>query len=351
MQPFNALFYKIKYHRVTTPDIIAFLYQLATLLSAGLPIVQCYHILSYSQKKPALRHALLAIKKELETGISLSQAMRLHPHYFDKTYCQLIQIGEQTGSLDIMLKKIVTNKEKMYKFSKKIKQALFYPAIITCVACITMLIMLVYAIPQFAQLFTELRTPIPTITAAIFSVSLFLRNYSWIILVLITFIIFIYVRYKDSVIKKILFYLPWSNLFFKKIALVSFLENLSLLLSAGIAIADALNLLIHTSHSPLTPVVKQLRLKVLSGESLHYAMQTQYYFPSMMLQLIKTGEESGTLVEMLTKTAYFYESEVDDFLLTLEQFLEPLIIIVLGALIGGLVIALYLPIFKLGTIM
>ena len=326
--------------------------QLSTLLTAGIPLVQCCQILLQGQDNLALSHMISSIKRQLEIGKNLSHAMQKYPHHFDEMSCQLIQIGEQTGSLDTSLKRIVQYKEQSLQLTNKIQQAIFYPMIVTSIALIITTIMILCVVPQFAELFQGLHTRIPAATMAIFALSSFLRSYGWVLLSIMLAAVFISWRNKKKIqftLQLLLPHLPIINTITKKIILIYFSQNLTILLTAGVPIADALTLLTTCTHSFLSPLIRRVQLEVTTGKQLYQAMQTQRYFPVMMLQLIKTGEESGTLTFMLTKIAHFYQLEVDHFLYKLEQLLEPLIMVVLGALIGGLVIALYLPIFNLGT--
>lgn len=337
-------------NKITHVDITLFLHQLYTLLRAGIPLVQSCEILSEGQTKVKLKQLIIAIKQQLEEGRNFSQTLSVFPDIFDDLCCQLIYLGEQSGSLDIILNKIVNNREKKSFLTQKIKQTLLYPCFVIILALSISLIMLIGIVPHFAELFQDFHHPLPFLTRTIFFLSKILQNFSGILgLILISILSPIYYyRNKFASIfptEKI----PFIGKFLIKICLVQFCQNLSLLITSGINLDQSLKLLSTHSSSLVAPTILQVQRKIHTGQSLHLTMRSLPIFPHLMVEMVKTGEEAGLLDSMLLKVAQFYEVEIDHFLHQLGQLLEPLIMVVLGVLIGGLVIALYLPIFNLGT--
>lgn len=337
-------------------DISIFLRQLATLIAAGLPIIKSFEILEKSQLKIAMGLLIHAIRKEILTGKNLSFCLRHHGRYFDTVTCQLVQLGEHTGKLDIILLQIATNKEKSLALKKQIKQILLYPCILIIFAFLVTLGLFIFIVPRFAELFSNAQVKLPWVTAGMFYFANLLSHYSFVFLLPILFVLFLLlplnmtVQFKHKMLNWLLS-LPLLRQFMQKITLTRFVRNLALMFDAGIPITDSLKLIIMTSrHSRFIQEIICLHNKLNSGLALHQAMQTLYYFPQFMIQMVKIGEESGMLGSLLNKLADFYESDIDHFSKQFSQLLEPLIILVLGVLIGGLVIGMYLPIFRLGAI-
>ena len=338
-------------------DITIFLRQLATLISAGIPIIQCCDILEKSQEKIALRLLIYALKREILSGKNLFHSLQHHPHHFDPFTCELIQIGEHTGKLDVMLTTVALHQEKNLTFKKRIKRALFYPCMITITALLITISMFLFIVPRFADLFHDSQDKLPALTLWIFYFSARLKEQIVTFLIGITvFTLFLFHSKHAIIIKKyfwkILLSLPLIKQCIHKIALTRFARNLAITLTAGIPILDALKLTANAWSNPeFINMTATLRHKISAGLQLHHAMETLSYFPLLMIQMVKIGEESGKLEHMLNKIADFIESDIDQLLSHCNQLLEPLIMIVLGALIGGLVIGMYLPIFKLGNVL
>jgi len=344
-----------KYHRITAFDIIVFIRQFSALLTAGIPILQCCEILEKSQVKTDLRLLIFSIKQELLSGKDFYSSLSCHDNYFDAITCQLVKIGEYTGNMDVVLNMIAKEKEKQVAFKSSIKQALFYPCIITIAAIIVTLSMFLFVIPRFAELFASTHVQLPLLTRIIFFLSLKLQQYIYILFVPAFAIMMLFIpneyfrKFKRQALQYLV-KLPFLQPFLRKIILARFARNLAMAFSAGVPITDALKLVMHiSSHPEFTFALIKLRNKIYSGLQLHQAMQSLPFFPDLMIQMIKIGEESGSLDHLLLKLAGFFESDTELLLNQFSKLLEPLIMLVLGALIGGLVIAMYLPIFNLGN--
>lgn len=317
-----------------------FFRQFATLMQAGIPIDSCCDILAKNQQKPAMSALIVAIKHDLANGHHLSDCLRRHANYFDHLTCQLIHIGEETGKLETMLLSTANYHENTLLFKKNLYQALFYPCVITATALIIFLAMLIFIIPKFSELFQDSHVPLPYLTLFIFRLSALLRTHGWLILLALTLSAFLFKNHFPAIYK------PYS----RKNNLSRFSRHLALTISAGIPIIQALSIVnVSTSEPYFRHLVLQLQRKINSGLSLYQAMSNEPLFPHLLIQLVKIGEESGQLEAMLSKFADLSEADMSAFLKKLNQLLEPLIMLVLGVLIGGLVIGMYLPVFKLGS--
>lgn len=344
--------------KITTQDIMIFFRQLATLNTAGIPLLQCLTILKNGQDNIALQKLIHSLYINIEAGNLFSQGLKKHTRYFDAFTCQLIQTGEQTGTLDKILQQIADYQEHMMALKSQFKQALFYPALIITFAWMIFTAMLIFIVPKFGELFQTFPGQLPTATKAMITFSQFAREKGWIIgLGLIgcgiSYIAF-HPKKIDSLtaLKKLLFQrLPIIKHVYIKIALTRFARNLVITLSAGIPLADALKYMTSSPPHPwLLQTINRLHSNVAAGRQLNVAMQSETCFPNLMIQMVKIGEESGNLEAMLEKIADLYQADIDQLIEKLNQTLEPLIMVILGVLIGGLIIALYLPIFKLGNV-
>jgi type IV pilus assembly protein PilC len=334
---------------INKSDIAAFIRQLATLVSAGISIIQCCDILEKSQDKPALRLLIYTIKKDILTGKSLHACLQPYPHYFDILTRQLIEISEHTGRLDTMLTMVADVQEKNIAFAKRIKQALFYPCILLITASLTTVGMLLFIVPRFADLFSDSTIPLPLLTHVIFYLSLQLRTHGVLLLCFLVGLLTCVFNYRHQI--HINSKLPIFNYYTRKLILARFTRHLAITLGAGIPLLSAIQLTSHTYHQrEFTHSLLLLQNNLNAGMQFHQAMDTLDFFPPFMMQMIKIGEESGTLDHMLHKVADSLEATIDEMLLRLNQLLEPLIMLVLGALIGGLVIGMYLPIFNIGRL-
>lgn len=342
---------------ITPLDIIIIIRQLAALFSAGIPILKCWEILEKSQDKNYLRVLIYSIRQEISAGKYLHICLRKHPQHFNELSCHLIQIGECTGKLNVMLTTLANHLEKQEAFKNKIKQILFYPSIVVVTGIIITLSMFIFIIPHFAELFHDVQYQLPTLTICIFYFSESLHNHLLVIMAIFSICLIVALRIKThplypAALQKILRLLPPINYCMQKILLIRFARNLSITLSAGIPITKALTLTANQHNNPtFTATIHQLHNKISSGLRLHQVMETIPFFPLLLTQMVKIGEESGMLAQMLEKCADMLEADVNRSISRLSQLLEPLIMVILGALIGGLVIGMYLPIFKLGSVL
>ncbi len=341
--------------RPTPFDITVFLRQLATLIAAGIPLVECCTLLEKSQEKIALRLLIYTIKNEMLSGKNLSASLKAHADYFDSFTIQLVEIGEHTGRLHHLLLTIAHYHEKQLAFKNKVKQALFYPCLMLAAAIIVMLILIVFVIPRFAELFHDIQDKLPPLTRGIFYVATGLEQHlglfsiGLLVILLASIKIFTSPKLKSHLQHSIT-QLPFIKSCRHKIICARFARNLSITFAAGIAITTAMKLAARVSvDEDFRIIVANVRNNISAGLQLHQAMRASHYFPLLMVQMIKIGEESGMLEAMLNKIADFFEDDIERNIATLNQLLEPLIMLVLGVLIGGLVIGMYLPIFKLGS--
>ncbi len=340
--------------KMTALDFVIFWRQFATLMMANIPIIQACDVLEKSQSKKSFQLLIQKIKHELLSGKNLFQILRHYKNDFSELTCQLIRMGEHTGKLDFILCTIADHQEKNLAFRKKIKQALFYPCLLSLFIFALTFFMFLFIIPRFAELFQQAHIQLPLLTLWIFLVATQLNQHGLMIIVFMSCVGITLYHYfpvlMQSPLRKIINRLPLIASHHKKIILAHFARHLAIALSAGIPIKEALRLSAHVDSShPFTQTIHALHQQINSGFSLHRAMTHLPAFPDIMIQMIKIGEETGMLEKMLNKTADFFESEIDAFLNQLGLLLEPLIMIILGVLIGGLVISLYLPIFKLGS--
>lgn len=343
--------------KISTSDITIFYRQLATLTKASIPLTQSLQLLTQNPEHPLLCRIIKTLKTELESGKSLSHALQQYPHYFDSLSCHLIYIAEETGTLELILTRITQHKENIATLKNTIKQATTYPLIIIVVAILVSLTMLIVVVPRFTELFSEVHATLPAFTLVIIHLSHFLTSYYWIAFfpAIVGYILyFSYYQYEftKTVIDKLLLKMPLFGVLLQKFYLARFSRTLATIVFAGIPITDGLKMLINISNNNMIKIaINSLLLDITTGQHLYQAMQKSKIFPAIMTQLIRVGEESGSLETMLEKIADFYESDIDYWAKHFSNILEPLIIMILGVLIGGLVIAMYLPIFKLGTVM
>lgn len=355
----KKLFCQWDFKNSSIPTIlfVFFFRQLSTLIAAGIPIIQSLIILKKSHRNSAFQNILSSIKVDIEAGKVLASCLRKFPRYFDSCTCQLIQVGEQTGTLTIMLSRIANHKEKMLSLKMKMIQSLFYPVITLIVAATITVIMLVFVVPRFADLFQTLHGTLPTLTVFIINLSHYARQIGWLIPpIIFSLILSLKWLSKSGYLKQttdnFIFKIPIIGKILSKINLARFARTLAIALNAGMPMTDALKLIAESSdHHFYSESIFWVQAEIVKGIQLHKAMQMNLAFPDLLIQMVKIGEESGTIDQMLEKFAEIYEDAIEHTLTNLTHALEPLIMIILGVLIGGLVIAMYLPIFKLGTLM
>ena len=341
--------------RVTDKDITLFTRQLATMMKAGVPLLQSFDIVSKGASNPAVAKLLVDIKTEVETGSALATAFRKYPLHFDALFCNLVQAGEQAGILESLLDRLATYKEKIQAIKSKIKSALFYPIAIIAVAFIITAIIMIFVIPAFKEVFKNFGADLPAPTLIVMSISdWFVANW-YVIFPAIGGAIYGFLEaWKRSrpvqiFMDRLMLRLPVFGDLVRKSTIARWTRTCSTMFAAGVPLVEALDSVGGASGNYVYQVAtKQIQGEVSTGTALTVAMQNASVFPSMVIQMVSIGEETGALDSMLGKVADFYEQEVDDAVEALSSLMEPMIMVVLGTLIGGMVIAMYLPIFKLG---
>lgn len=338
-------------------DISIFFRQLATMLTAGIPLVQSFEIVGAGHEKPSMQKLILDIKAQIEGGSTLYEALGKHPLYFDDLSVNLVEAGEQAGALETLLDKIATYKEKTEAIKKKIKKALFYPAAVLAVAVIVTLILLIFVIPQFESLFKGFGADLPAFTQMVVNMSKFVQSTGWLLAIIAgaggyTFFYFHKrSRKMREAIDRALLKFPVVGPILIKSAIARYARTLATTFAAGVPLVEALNSVAGaTGNIVFEQAVLRMKDEVATGQRLQIAMENTGLFPNMVNQMIAVGEESGSLDQMAGKVAEFYELEVDSAVDSMSSLLEPLIMAILGVLVGGLVIAMYLPIFKLGSV-
>ncbi|MGY1490327.1 type II secretion system F family protein [Methylobacillus pratensis] len=343
--------------KITDKDVTLFTRQLATMMKAGVPLLQAFDIVGKGHNNPAVSKLLGDIKADVETGSSLSQAFRKYPLYFDNLFCNLVGAGEQAGILDSLLDRLATYKEKILAIKGKIKSALFYPVSIIVVAFVITAVIMIFVIPAFKELFSSFGADLPAPTVMVMAISDFFVDYWWAIFGSIGgalwFFFYTWKRSEkmQSSMDRLLLKLPIFGEVIRKATIARFSRTLSTMFAAGVPLVEALDSVAGASGNRVYyDATKKIQSEISTGASLTVAMQNTEVFPNMVLQMVAIGEESGALDSMLGKVADFYEGEVDDAVEALSSLMEPIIMVVLGTLIGGLVIAMYLPIFKMGQV-
>ncbi|MET0533091.1 MAG: type II secretion system F family protein [Steroidobacter sp.] len=342
---------------ITSEDIALFARQLATMLQAGIPMVQCFDIIGNGHDKPSVQKLVLAIKADIESGTSLHEALSKHPLYFDDLFVNLVEAGEQAGALETLLDKIATYKEKTEALKKKIKKALFYPAAVMVVAVVVTAILLIFVIPQFESLFQSFGADLPAFTQMVINLSKFVQEYGFMIALVAggAGYAFFYFKKRSRPMRRfldrMLLKAPVIGPIMVKAAIARYARTLSTMFAAGVPLVEALNSVAGaTGNIVYEEAVLKIRDEVATGQRLQRSMEQTTLFPNMVIQMIAVGEESGSLDAMAAKVADFYEADVDAAVDAMSSLIEPLIMSILGVLVGGLVIAMYLPIFKLGAV-
>ncbi len=343
--------------KITDKDIALFTRQLATMMKSGVPLLQSFDIVGRGHANPAVGKLLLDIKSDVETGSSLSQAFRKFPLQFDALYCNLVAAGEQAGILDTLLDRLATYKEKIQAIKGKIKSALFYPVSVIVVAFIITAVIMIFVIPAFKDVFKSFGADLPAPTLFVIAISDFFVAYWWAIFgaIGIGFYAF-FESWKRSekvqmAMDRLLLRLPVFGDIVRKSVIARWTRTLSTMFAAGVPLVESLESVGGAAGNHVYKVAtRQIQSEVSSGTNLTTAMQNVNLFPNMVTQMVAIGEESGALDSMLSKVADFFEAEVDDAVEAMSSLMEPMIMVVLGTLIGGMVVAMYLPIFKLGSV-
>ena len=343
--------------KITGKDVALFTRQLATMMKAGVPLLQAFDIVAKGHANPSVRRLLIDIKTDIEGGNSLSQSFGKHPLYFDTLYINLVNAGEQAGILDEVLDRLATYQEKTIAIIGKIKSALFYPISIIVVAFVITAVIMLFVVPAFKQLFSSFGADLPTPTLIMMSISDFFVHYWWLIFSSIGgglwFFFYTWKRSKkmQNFMDRAMLKLPIFGAVLEKAAIARWTRTLSTMFAAGVPLVEALSSVAGAAGNIIFyDATLKIRAEVTTGTNLTVAMQNSGIFPSMVQQMVAIGEESGALDSMLSKVADFYEAEVDDAVSALASLMEPIIMVVLGGLIGSMVVAMYLPIFKMGSV-
>ncbi|WP_126453546.1 type II secretion system F family protein [Sulfuriflexus mobilis] len=347
----------VKGKKVTPGDIAIFSRQLATMMSAGVPLVQAFEIAGRGHENPKVQDLLLSVKNDIESGNTLAESLAKHPYYFDELYCNLVQAGEHAGILEDMLGKIASYKEKTESIKNKIKKALFYPIAVIVVAFIITAILMIFVIPTFKDMFTSFGADLPAPTLFVMGVSDIFVEYWYLVFGGVFAGIYTFLEAKkrsvkfQHILQRMSLKMPVFGSLFHKAAIARFARTLSTMFAAGVPLVEALQSVAGAAGNIVySTAILRMRDDVSTGQQLNITMRQQNLFPNMVVQMTAIGEEAGSIDAMLGKVADFYEAEVDDMVDAISSLMEPFIMVVLGGLIGGMVIAMYLPIFKLGQV-
>jgi type IV pilus assembly protein PilC len=351
------LFFKSRPKKIKSADIAFFSRQLATMLGAGIPLVQAFDIVAKGLTNISLQQLIIAIKNDVETGTPFAKALEKYPKYFNELFCSLISAGEQSGTLDNMLARVATYKEKIESLKGKIKKALFYPTAVIFVAFLVTTGMLIFIVPQFESLFKGFGADLPALTRMVINLSKFFQHYWWMIFGALGLGIWSLIRtWQRSkkfayLVDTLVLRIPIIGPIIEKAIIARFTRTLGVTFAAGLPLIDALKSVSGaTGNLVYTRATNAISESVATGQQLQAAMRETNLFPNFVVQMVAIGEEAGSLEPMLAKIADFYEEDVDNAVDSLSSLLEPLIMVILGVLVGGLVVAMYLPIFKLGSV-
>lgn len=338
-------------------DIAIFTRQLATMMRAGVPLLQSFDIVARGSTNPRVTKLLTDIRSDVETGTSLSSAFRKHPLYFDALYCNLVEAGEAAGILETLLDRLAVYQEKTLELKAKIKSAMIYPVAVLVVAFVVVAVIMIFVIPAFKEVFTSFGADLPAPTLFVMATSEIFVKYWWLIFGSIGFFLYFFFQTwrrsenMQRTMDRLMLKLPLFGDLLNKSAVARWTRTLSTMFAAGVPLVEALDSVGGASGNAVyKDATEQIQKDVSTGTALTTAMQSSGVFPVMVLQMAAIGEESGALDQMLGKAAEFYENEVDEAVKGLSSLLEPLIIVVLGTVIGGIVVSMYLPIFKLGSV-
>ena len=343
--------------KITAADISIFARQLSTMMSAGVPLVQSFEIAARGNENPRMQDLLLTIKSDIESGSTMAEALAKHPYYFDELFCNLVQAGEHAGILEDLLDKIATYKEKVETIKGKIKKALYYPAAIIVVSFVITAILMIFVIPEFASMFKNFGADLPALTQFVVNASDIFVEYWYLIFGIAIGSVYAFIEANKRSIKfnhamqRLSLKMPIFGALLEKSAIARFSRTLSTMFAAGVPLVEAMNSVAGaTGNIIFHDATLKMRDEVSTGQQLNISMSASNLFPNMVVQMVAIGEEAGSVDAMLAKVADIYEQEVDDAVDAMSSLMEPLIMVVLGTLIGGMVVAMYLPIFKLGAV-
>jgi len=341
--------------KVRRRDVAVFTRQLATMIDAGLPLVQALDILAKQEQNEVFRTVIDKVREDVERGSTFADALRRHPKAFDRLYVNLVVAGEESGNLDVILNRLATHIEKMENLKRKVRSALVYPSLIVTVAILVTIVLLVFVIPVFERLFSGVGMALPLPTQIVINVSKFTKaNVPYLLLALIVAAVLLRRYYRTEKGKRqidaVLLKLPIFGILIRKISIARFARTLATLITSGVPILDALDIVAATTGNKVVEeAIREGRAQIKEGETISQPLARSGVFPLMVTQMISVGETTGALDMMLTKVADFYEEEVDVAVANLSTMIEPLLIIFLGVVIGGLVVSMYLPIFKMAA--
>lgn len=343
--------------KITTKDIVVFTRQFATMIDAGLPLVQCLDILSSQQENKTFKEILLKVKSDVESGSTFADALKKHPKAFNELYVNLVAAGEVGGILDTILNRLAVYIEKALKLKKQVKSAMTYPTTIVGIALVVIAVILVFVIPAFEKMFKDFGGALPIPTQIVINISNFIQDYILVIIGVIVFSIFaikkIYATNKGrDTMDNWALKLPVFGILIRKVAVAKFSRTMATMISSGVPILDGLDIVRKTAgNRTVEKAIAHVRSSISEGKTIAEPLKASGVFPPMVCQMIEVGEQAGALDTMLSKIADFYDDEVDDAVGNLTAMMEPLLMLFLGTTVGGLVIAMYLPIFKIaGTV-
>ncbi|MEJ5347403.1 MAG: type II secretion system F family protein [Desulfosoma sp.] len=342
--------------KVKEKDLVLFTRQFSTMIDAGLPIIQCLEILRDQTENKAFRKVLRTLKKDVEEGATFSDALRKHPKVFDQLFVNLVAAGEAGGILDVTLTRLAAYLEKVASLKKKVRGAMTYPAIVVAIAFIVIAVILIYVIPVFAGLFKDAGVSLPAMTLLVMNISDFTRNYfHWMILGLVI-LGFLFQRFRKTqrgrdITDRFFLKVPVFGILIKKVALARVTRTLGTMLGSGVPILESMELVAATAgNTVIEKAIRQAQQAVSEGKTLSEPLQESGIFPPMVVHMVSVGEATGALDSMLSKVADFYDEEVDATVEALTSLLEPMLIVFLGVTIGGLLVAMYMPIFQLADV-
>lgn len=351
----KPLFSSEKVQKITPADIAVFTRQLATMLKAGVPLVQAFDIVGKGHDNPSMEALLMGIKADIEGGDTLAQALKKRPLYFDELTCNLVDAGEQAGVLETLLDKIATYKEKTESMKKKIKKALTYPIAVIVVAFVVTAILLIFVVPVFSEMFKSFGADLPAFTKIVVAMSEWMKAWWYVLVGTVVAIVYTFGYFKkrsrafNHFLDRTLLKLPIVGLILHKSAVARFARTLATMSAAGVPLVDALASVAGACGNVVySEAVLRMRDEVSTGQRLQFCMQQVEIWPNMVIQMVAIGEESGSIDSMLLKVADFFDEEVDNLVDNLSSLMEPFIMVILGILVGGLIVAMYLPIFKMG---
>lgn len=343
--------------KITQEDITVFTRQLSTMIKAGLPLMQAFEIVARGHGNPSMTEMLMEIRGEVEQGSSLSRAFSNHPKYFDRFYCNLVAAGETGGVLESLLDKLAIYKEKTQAIRKKVKTALTYPVSVIAVAIGLVFVMMIFVLPAFKEVYANMGAELPALTQTVMDMSDFFVSYGWMVLIALGFAIYGFLKLKARSIKiqrrmdAILLRMPIFGDIVRKGTIARWGRTTATLIAADVPLVDVLDSTAGAAGNLIyEEATREIRTRVIQGLSMTSGMRATELFPNMMLQMSSIGEESGSLDDMLNKAAEFYEDEVDNAVGRLSAMMEPIIIVILGLVIGTLLVAMYLPLFNLGNV-